>query len=91
MATDASPDSSQDGPVAQIGTRIPDSIEHMREHEQDPRDLEALHGTATNRSYDRITMQERSTAIFGDVYGGVHYHIRPSHAIAQLPGQRDFP
>lgn len=47
---------------------------------------EELQSVSTIRSYDHIALQDRANAIFGDVYGGVHYHFRPSHAIAQLPG-----
>lgn len=45
-------------------------------------------GTASaNRSYDSINVAGTSKAIFGDVHGDVHYHVRPPHAIIGLSGK----
>lgn len=90
MATDASTDSLQDELSTHAGARTANNlIRPTHEHREAGFGLGVLRAAAVNRSYDSITVREGSNAIIGDVYGGVHYHIRPTHAIAQLPGQSE--
>lgn len=61
-----------------------DGIAHMNHIHQA---LDTSHGFPTHfvrqrpssvaRTYDSVQVAGNASAIFGDVHGGVHYHIRP--------------
>lgn len=89
MAAEASSDSVTGSQDSGSGTsdEIVESTIYGASAEQYGQSREELQPVSTTRSYDHIALQDSTTAIFGDVYGGVHYHFRPSHAIAQLPGR----
>lgn len=49
--------------------------------------LNHAHASSLKRAYDGISLSESSKAIFGDVHGSVHYHIRPPNAVVELSGK----